>query len=299
MNFRNNQWRNKRRIFLALGVVGCATSIQTVVGQPPAIKKQPSELKPKSAAPPPAKRENSVGFKNSASPSTRKSLPEDKSHLTNFSFSSIAIDAKSGESHGPDFTYSDERESNLKVTGNQARYKQDKIKKLSIMDVNGNLILDDDKHHVTADKAHVDDSEGVKLAVITGNVVIVLKPKPELKKDASDSAKQRGKGATITCDKVDDYYKKEFVIFTGHFVVKQLITKDDGSILDRTVTADHAEYDGKLNMLHLFAPVDYSDSDKQELHCVEDAFVGTKEGEETFKSGHTKGKILREQDKPN
>jgi hypothetical protein len=145
----------------------------------------------------------------------------------------------------------------------------------------------------------------IKLAVITGNVVIVLKPKEEEPKGptvkvASDDGqdnkeklrKDRNRGGTITCDQVDDYYKKEFAILKGHLVFKQQITKENGDKVDRTLTSDHAEYDGKANKMHLFAPVKFHDSDGQEIEFEKDVYVGTKEGEETLDSkGVTKGHV--------
>lgn len=199
-------------------------------------------------------------------------------------------DEKTGVTSGRMITYSVD---DMTVTGDKGRYN----KNTHVLEADGHLVMDDAKHHVTGDKAHVDDSKKAKLAIITGSVVIVLKPKDDAQ-TTDDVQKEKGKGAVITCDRVDDYYKKEFVILTGHLVCKQKITKSNGKTVERTLTADHAEYDGKANKLHLFAPVDMKDTDDQKGHFDEDAIVGTKEGEETVESkGHFTGVFLIEEEK--
>jgi hypothetical protein len=185
----------------------------------------------------------------------------------------------------------------MRVTGAKGKYNKEKY----LLDADGNLTLDDNEHHVTGDRAHVDDSAKAKVAVFTGNVVIVLKPKekPATEAVSSDVSSEKSRGATITCDHVDDYYKKKFVILKGHLTFKQKITKQNGRTVERTLTAEHAEYDGKNNKLHLFAPVDGKDTEDQAAHFNTDVFVGTKEGEETLQSdgpGHITFKVDEEKD---
>jgi lipopolysaccharide assembly outer membrane protein LptD (OstA) len=200
------------------------------------------------------------------------------------------LDQKTGFRSGRMITYTVD---DMKVTGDKGRYN----KNTKVLEADGNLVMDDAKHHVTGDKAHVDDSKKAKLAIITGHVVIVLKAKDD-SQNTEDVQKEKSKGAVITCDRVDDYYKKEFVILTGHLVCKQKITKSDGHMVERTLTADHAEYDGKANKLHLFAPVDMKDTDDNKGHFDDDAFAGTKEGEETIESkGRFTGTFNVEEDK--
>ncbi len=171
-------------------------------------------------------------------------------------------------------------EGDTTVKGANAVYN----KKTEELDVQGNLELNDPKHHVSGDKSHVDRKK--LLAIITGNVVITLKPTPPDPSIAVDStaAKQRQYPVIITCDRVDDFYKKDFILLNGHLVFKQTITKDDGKTVERTMTAEHAEYDGKTSKLHLFQPVKASDSEGQTIDFEKDAYVGTKEGEETLTS---------------
>lgn len=208
------------------------------------------------------------------------------------------VDEKTGITTGNDFTY---RRDDMTMTGSRVRW--DKNKRL--LDAEGNLVLDDDKHHMTGDKAHVDDRKSVKLAIFTGNVVIVIKPKADTKAANRESApangdvaKEKDRGAIITCDKVEDYYKKEFAILTGRLNFTQKLTKADGHVVERTGTASHAEYDGKAHKLHLFPPVDGKDSDGQVFHAEHDVILGTKEGEETMQSdGPIHVVLLRDDEK--
>jgi len=183
--------------------------------------------------------------------------------------------AKSGIAKGQDAVYTD---GDMKFTGQSAVYNTNTLE----LDTTGNLVLDDPKHHVTGDKAHVDRNR--HLAVMTGNIVITLKPTPPNPNIPvnPDAAKQRQYPVIITCDRAEDSYKKNFIVLTGHLIFKQTIVKDNGKTVERTVTSEHAEYDGKAEMLHLFQPVKAYDSEGQKWEIEKDAFVGTKEGEETL-----------------
>jgi hypothetical protein len=202
------------------------------------------------------------------------------------------------------------------ITGDTGRYNHKK----ELLDVEGNLILDDPKHRATGAKAHIDNG-AKKVAVITGNVVITVKPEPETppaanapggptpgapappgapsgsaaasgatqppagapatqKTDASDANRERGRGGVATCDYVEDYYRKKFVVLRGHLTFKQKFTKDDGKVVERTLTAEHAEYDVKTDKMVLFAPVEGHDTDGQTFHSPFDMTVGTKKGAE-------------------
>lgn len=185
--------------------------------------------------------------------------------------------AKTGIAHARNFVYTVD---DMKVTGQTAVYDKNKKE----LDAQGSLDLDDPKHHVTGNTSHVDEKK--KLAVITGSVVITLKPSPSDPNvpDSEERAKQRQYPVIITCDRADDAYKKEFIILKGHLIFKQKIMKDNGKMVERTLTAEHAEYDGKANKMHLFAPVKSYDSEDQRMEFEKDVFVGTKEGEETVAS---------------
>jgi hypothetical protein len=228
--------------------------------------------------------------------------------------------ARTGIMTAKQFTYT---EQDRVVTGDSAKY----FSKTKELDADGNLVMDDPKHHITATHCHVDQKK--KLSVITGSVVIQLKPgktqpasnanptpaasgdnraatgkdgaagshsttstagpdgagdNPDNKEESDDVGKERSHGVTIYCDHADDYYKKDFIVLTGHLVFKQKIKKDDGSTLERTLTAEHAEYDGSKDQMVLFIPVEGHDSDGATLHFEKNAIVGTKEGEETLSS---------------
>ncbi len=185
------------------------------------------------------------------------------------------LSAKTGIAKGKNVVYT---EGNMKFTALTAVYN-DNTRQL---DAQGNLELDDPKHHVTGDKSHVDRKK--QQAIITGGVIITLKPTPQDPNVPAnpDTAKQRQYPVIITCDRVEDSYKKDFIVLTGHLIFKQNILKDNGKMVERTLTSEHAEYDGKSNQLHLFQPVKAHDSEGQTIDFENDAFVGTKEGDETL-----------------
>ena len=188
-------------------------------------------------------------------------------------FGQLEWDGKTNVIKGKDVVYTD---GDVKVTGQTAVYN-DNSKQL---EAQGDLQIDDPKHHVSGDRSHVDRRK--QMATIAGSVVITLKPTP-LAPGAptdTDAAKQRRYPIIITCDRAEDAYKKEFIVLNGHLVFKQTISKDDGKTVERTVTAEHAEYDGKLNKLHLFKPVNAFDSEGRTFDFTADVFVGTKENDE-------------------
>jgi len=208
-------------------------------------------------------------------------------------------------------------EGDTTVTGATARY--DDRKKL--LDVEGNLVMEDPKHRVTAERAHVDNSKEKKLAILTGNVVLILKPKegaappapnapaapagkstvglapievpdktaPAEENRQEDASQARRRGGTATCDRLENYYRKKFVILRGNLIFKQKFLRD-GKEVERTVTAEHAEYDGKKEVLVLFAPVHMSDTEGSVMDFESNVTISTKEGAETLQStGKIKG----------
>ncbi len=184
-----------------------------------------------------------------------------------------------GITTGRNFTFTEE---DTVITGETARY--DKTQKR--LNAEGSLTLDDPKHHVTGGKADVDDSRK-KLAIITGSVVITLKPDPkgaDTGANGSDTSREKQRGGVVACDRVDDYYRRKFVILRGHLVFKQRFTRKNGETIERTLTAEHAEYNGKTDTLLLFAPVEGSDTDGQEFHAEGDVTVGTRTGAETIQT---------------
>jgi hypothetical protein len=246
-------------------------------GRPRPFIPRPSDVRPLSQTQTPATRlpgDTAVPGQRGA-PTGKADDPAKK--MGSIDAEDYTLDEKTGVITARDFTY---RADDMTVTGAKGRYN----KNSKVLDAESNLVMDDPEHHVTGDKAHVDNGKA-KLSIFTGSVIVVVKPKDKpAAAGGSDVADEKGNGGTITCDRVEDYYKRKFVILIGHLTFKQTITKKDGSTVDRTLTAEHAEYDGKTDKMHLFAPVDLKDTDNQEGHFKKDVFVGTKEGEETLKT---------------
>jgi lipopolysaccharide assembly outer membrane protein LptD (OstA) len=269
---------------IAFGVLlmaGGAVSLVASARQAPpsaAQAKRASQNIPSSA---PGKQSVLPGFGKSADPRNGSADapvsggdPQKKAHLD---MDDPDLNERTGLARGKNLVYT---EGDMRFTGQTAVYK----KSAREFDAQGSLELDDPKHHVTGDKSHVDLKK--QLAVIKGSVVITLKPTlpdPSVPTDPAN-AKQRRFPVIITCDRAEDSYKRDFIILNGHLVFKQAILKDDGKMVERTLTAEHAEYDGKTNKLHLFQPVKAFDSEGQNIEFEKDAYVGTKEGEETLTS---------------
>ncbi len=222
------------------------------------------------------------------------------------------VNNKTGITTGRDFTY---KEEDTVVTGRKVRQDRN-IKHLF---GEGELVLDNLKQHVVGDKADVD--YGKKgLAIITGSVIITIKPKQETiapadgtlttppvsppqevkKENKEDVSSARGRGVVITCDRVESLYrKKQAKIYGKEVRFTQKLTKPDGTEVERVVIAEHAEYDGKKDILILFAPVKATDTDGQVMNFSENVIVGTKEGNEALESkGRVTGivKIDKEED---
>ena len=202
---------------------------------------------------------------SAAPPATGKS----KLTLVNFE-----LDEQTGIGTGHDFIY---KTGDTVITGDNARYDKNK----EILDADSHLVMDDPQRHVTGDKSHVD--RGKALLVATGNVVLTMKPEataPGADK-GENVAGAKKQGGVITCDQVDSYYKRKFNILRGHLTFKQHILRPGKAPLDRTVTAEHAEYDGKKEILVLFAPVKGEDSDGSKFNSDKNPVtIGTKSGAE-------------------
>lgn len=167
------------------------------------------------------------------------------------------------------------------ITGDNVRYNAGKNKK--VLDADGHLVMDDPQNHVTGQKAHVEELIG--LATITGDVVMVAKPDNSApatgNQGAADIGGAKRQGAIITCDQVDSYYKRRFTYLRGHLAFKQRILRPGQPPLERTGTAEHAEYDQKKEILTLFPPVDGHDSDNNDFHQTENnVILGTHPGGE-------------------
>jgi lipopolysaccharide export system protein LptA len=231
-----------------------------------------------------------------------KLVPPSASSSTEKPFSNLVFNRhyvmSSDFAKGDDFIYT---RGDAVTTGDHGHFKQiDKKTHEGILDANGNLVYDDPQHHATCDKAHIDMT--TKLAIFTENVVLVLKPDKAANAPAppppppsgaasaaatdtppdKDVQGQKRHGVTVTCDRMEDQYKKKFIKLYGHLVFKQKFVDTDGKTVERTMTAEHAEYNGKSEIMVLFGPVDGHDSKGQEFHTTTDVTVGTKEGDENI-----------------
>lgn len=246
-----------------------------------------------------------------ATPSASAGSAGKKSEWAHISAERWTHDDVTSVGSGRNFRYV---EGETTVTGDAFRYNS----KQKQLDAEGHLVLDDLKHHVTGDKATVDNSRK-KLAIITGHVVLVLKPESEAQgspppgavkgavglapievpgktppptEEKEDAGAIRRHGVTATCDRLEDYYRRKFAILRGNVVFTQKYTDKDGKQIERTATAEHAEYNGKTEVLVLFAPVEMHDNQGQEFHFDQNLTIHTKKGEEQISSqGKLQGKI--------
>lgn len=213
-------------------------------------------------------------------PDKPKASAQKPPKLADLTLKDAHVDEKTNMVTGRDFVY---KQDDMTITGSQARYN----KKTRRLLAEGDLTMDDPQYHTTGDKADVDDSAGKKLAIITGNVKIVIKPKdggaPADPNQKEDVGATRKRGGTVTCDRLESYYKKKFSTLSGNLVFKQTITKE-GREVERTITADHADYDSKAEKMLLYPPVKGRDTDGQTFEFSDVVTVGTKEGAETISS---------------
>ena len=245
-----------------------------------------------------------VAFQKSNIPPVGKKQPTEKRYSTFTSTGEFDSNYKTGITTARNITYTD---SDLIVL---ADYGKD-FDKTKEMVAEGHLSLDDAKQHVTADKIHVYDEASKKLAVITGNVIIKLKPSnpkpvdPKLpvtiapvippkgnipaKVEPAKSGEKRN--ITIFCDIAEYSYKKRFLVLKGHLKFVQIITNEDGTQVTRTFLSEHAEYDMEAEQMILFPPSTYSDSEGKESEFSGKLKVTTTEGEESMSGVGLKARL--------
>lgn len=189
------------------------------------------------------------------------------------------------------------------------KMKVDQKKSIQTAEAVGNLTVTDKQADVTGEKVVIYFAKSKRLAVVTGSVVILVKPKSEQKDptaptgpmpvalqngkaqteepknpdDEASAADSRKHPATITCDKLDYEYGKDrkHAVLTGHFKVVQKLTDHT-----RTLYAEHADWYGLEDRLLLHGPVRWEDTkDNQKGETPGDVTVFTKEGEERIKMG--------------
>jgi len=168
--------------------------------------------------------------------------------------------------------------------------------------VTGNLRISDPQADVTGEKADVSYAKSKRLAVMTGKVHIILKPKSQKAEvapatikvdngkavvdgeadDANSATVTRKQPAEVDCDKVEYEYAKakKHALLTGSFKVTQKL-----SDRTRTLTAVKAEWFGNEERLVLTAPVHMEDTKGTKADSNHDVTLYTKEGEERLKMG--------------
>jgi hypothetical protein len=231
---------------------------------------------------------------------------------------------------GDDFIYT---RADSVTTGDHGSFKEVNAKNHEgILDVYGNLVYDDPKHHATCNKGHIDMT--AKLAVFTESVVLTLKPETDAngapqnnapgaptskapgtpqnnatvappdnaaaaQADNSTTADVRGQkkhGVIVHCDRMEDQYKKKYIKLYGHVVFTQKYVDSNGKTVERELTAEHAEYNGKSEIMVLFGPVDGHDGNGQEIHNLTGMKIGTKEGAESMEGTGVKLRFLPQED---
>jgi lipopolysaccharide export system protein LptA len=95
---------------------------------------------------------------------------------------------------------------------------------------------------------------------------------------------------------MEDQYRKKYIKLFGHLVFKQQRKGPDGKMQERILTAEHAEYNGKSEILELYGQVDGRDFNGSELHAPDGMTVNTKEGEETIEGKNGTFKFAPEED---
>lgn len=172
--------------------------------------------------------------------------------------------------------------------------------KTKVLEGTGNLLMTDPQADGTSEKAVVYWDKGKRLAVLTGNVTITVKPR---RKDTQpppgpppagpapvvleeDRARVKGDDeedsprrhpAVITCDKVEYRYARnqKHAVLTGNFKVVQKL-KDK----TRTLTARYAEWFGREERILLHGPVKWEDSEGNGGEAPGDVTVYTAENDE-------------------
>ncbi|MCL5104023.1 MAG: LPS export ABC transporter periplasmic protein LptC [Armatimonadetes bacterium] len=124
-----------------------------------------------------------------------------------------------------------------------------------------------------------------KLGVIEGSVEMLVKPKQtEAEKSDKDSVAKFKTPTSITCEKLEYFYKDKVASATGGVVFKQE---------KRTASADKAVYDQKKEILTLTGNVKGSDEDGQTFNSPSKVVMCLKKGEEWIEvqNANTKFKI--------
>jgi lipopolysaccharide assembly outer membrane protein LptD (OstA) len=109
----------------------------------------------------------------------------------------------------------------------------------------GSLQMDDAQNTITGDRGVA--YYNTRDVEITGNVKIVVRPKPGDQKPGKSAARREFKEpVTVYCDKVVYNWRTRKAVLTGHLTLKQK---------DRTVTGDKGLYDGNTEVVELIGNI--------------------------------------------
>jgi hypothetical protein len=181
------------------------------------------------------------------------------------------------------------KEDDATIKGDHAIWNENK----RTLDADGHLVFDDSTHHAIADRAHVNDI--TQTADFEGNITLLLKSSAPATTTGTDAGKSEDRdslkshGATVTCDKLRDQYaeNKKLVTMYGHLVFKQSYKGPDGEPVERILTAEHGEYNGKTETMILYPPIAGHNNKGETFNQDKDIMtIGTKEGQETVTGRH-------------
>ena len=153
------------------------------------------------------------------------------------------------------------------LTSDQVDYDQDE--KVAVSP--GKFSLTNPECDLTADKGTAYFKK--KLTVVEGNVVMILKPKPEevAEEDKESVREKLKKPTTITCPKMEYQYKDKVATCTGGVDFRQE---------KRTARADTAVYDQNKELLTLTGNVKGTDEDGQTFSAPGKVVISIKKGDE-------------------
>jgi lipopolysaccharide export system protein LptA len=234
-------------------------------------------------------------------------------------------------SHSDSTEISDFKEAVITDVDEGTVFRADKMKVnnkkgIQAADATGNLLVTDKQADVTGENAVIHFAKSKRLVVLTGKVLITVKPKSEQKDpttaevgpapvvlqdgkakiadakpddDDESAGSARKYPATITCDKVEYEYakSKKHAVLTGSFkVVQQMPNRT------RTLYADHGEWFGLEDRLLLHAPVRWEDTkNNMKGQSPGDVTVFTKENDERIempKGGSFVVEVEEEEEEP-
>ncbi len=138
-----------------------------------------------------------------------------------------------------------------------------------------------------------------KLALAEGNVVMLLKPKEEEKPakptDEEDARAKLTRDTTITCDRMEYFYKAKIASAAGKVVFTQNVPIDPKSAEEnsgkRVAHADKAVYDQNQEVITLTGNVDATDEKGQTFSTPGKVVISIKKGNEWMEAEKARATI--------